>query len=207
MTRIAIADDHRLVRSGIRRFLEECPDLEVAVEAATRPQLREATCSTRFDVLILDVNMDGESTIEDLRELNRRRSDVRVLVLSMCPESDCGPPFISAGADGYLSKEADPNEVVAAVRRIANGGRYASAGLAETLMERRDHEAEPARLLSRRELEVMRAIASGERLRDIARRLGLNDRTISTYRRRIMRKLGLRTNADIARFVNQSRLM
>lgn len=206
MTRIAIADDHRLVRSGIRRFLEECPDLDVAREAGSRSEIRDAIGAGGFDLLILDVNIDGESTIEDLRELERCHPDVHVLVLSMCPESDCGPPFIAAGADGYLSKNADPDEVVTAVRRIAAGGRYASAELADLLMARRHGGMQPAELLSQRELEVMYAIAAGRRLRDIASDLGLNDRTVSTYRTRILRKLGLETNADIARYVHESRL-
>ncbi|MFW6293178.1 MAG: response regulator [Spirochaetota bacterium] len=206
MTRIAIADDHLLVRSGIRRFLEECADFDVHREAGTTRELRDAIDAGGFDLLVLDVNMGGESTIEDLRELARSHPDVRVLVLSMCPESDCGPPFIAAGADGYLSKDADPDEVVTAVRRIAAGGRYASTELADLLMTRRHGEVQSAELLSQRELEVMYAIAAGRRLRDIANGMGLSDRTVSTYRTRILRKLGLQTNADIARYVHESRL-
>ncbi|MFW5744125.1 MAG: response regulator [Spirochaetota bacterium] len=207
MTRIAVADDHRLVRAGIRRLLDEQPDLHVTREAGSTRELREAIGRGGFDVLILDVTMHGERTLEDLRELNRSADDIRVLVLSMCSESDCGPPFINAGADGYLSKDADPEEVVAAVRRIAGGGRYASPALARLLMWQGRTGSPPAEVLSQRETEIVRAIAAGERLRDIAGRLNLNDRTVSTYRSRILRKLGLRTNADIARIVHESRLV
>lgn len=208
MTRIILADDHQLVRNGLRRVLDDHPDMTVVAEADTRDELRTTVTTLDCDVVLLDINMHGNSTLDDLARLHASHPSVRFLVLSMYPDTAYGLPAIRAGASGYLSKDADPEEVVLAIRTVAGGGHYARQELAELALRQPAGGDESRReRLSAREREVMRGIAAGERVRDIAKRLGLNDRTVSTYRRRVLEKLGLSSNAEIAQFARERGFM
>ena len=201
-TRIVLADDHRLVRTAIRRLLQDEEDLEVVDEASSVQELQTTMERSECDLLILDLRMGSDMSFDSLREIRSRHPSTRILILSMYPDSDFGVPAIRAGATGYVSKDADPCELLSAVRRVSSGGSYTSAELASSMIGATGSgRFRGVEQLSQRETTVLRAIAAGERVSDIALRLGLSDRTVSTYRSRILRKLNCSTNAEISRAV------
>lgn len=205
--RIVLADDHRLVRTAIRRLLEDEEDLEVVDEASSVRELRATMERSDCDLLILDLRMGPETSLESLRQIRTDHPSTRILIFSMYPDSVFGVAAIRAGATGYVSKDADPCELLTAVRRVSSGGSYASAELASSMVGATGSgRFRGLERLSERETTVLRAIAEGERVSDIALRLGLSDRTVSTYRSRILRKLNCSTNAELSRIIYDRRL-
>lgn len=202
MTRVIIADDHAVVRHGLRQILAGTSDMTLAGEAQSGQQVLQLLEKDDFDVLVLDISMPGPSGLDILRHLKETRPGLRVLVLSIHPEDQYAVRVLRAGADGYLTKEAAPDELIAAIRKVSRGGKYISSSLAERLALELETQREGAahQALSNREFEVLRRIASGKTIGDIAHEMGLSIKTISTYRSRILEKLGLRNNLELVRY-------
>jgi two-component system, NarL family, invasion response regulator UvrY len=203
MIRIAIADDHPIVREGLRRIATEGAGIGVTGEAANAAELFVLLGRAAADVVLLDVSMPGSTLVETLNRLKADHPTVRVLVLSVHPEDQWAVRALRAGAAGYLTKDHSPEQLVDAIRRVARGGKYVSATLAEKLAGLMDTAAAqaPHERLSDREFEVLRALGSGMAVKDIAEQLRLSAKTVSTYRSRLIEKMGLRTNADLVRYV------
>ena len=203
MIRLAIADDHPIVREGLRRIVSEDPGIGVAGEASSAAELFRLLNATAVDIILLDVSMPGAAFIETLRALRDRHPSVKVLVLSAHPEDQWAMRSLQAGAAGYLTKDHSPEQLVNAIRRVARGGKYVSesmaeklAGMVDTARTRAPHET-----LSDREFEVLRALGSGMMVKDVAAQLRLSAQTVSTYRTRLLDKMGLKTKADLVRYV------
>jgi DNA-binding NarL/FixJ family response regulator len=200
--RVLIADDHAILRSGLRRLLQEMPEVEAVGEAESASQVRERMRSECWDVLLLDLDMPGQNPLEVLKLVKSEHPDAAVLILSMYPEEQFALRALKAGAAGYLSKKSAPEQLVTAIRRVAEGGTYISAALAVTLA--RNLRARPVDtindLLSDREFSVLRGIATGKPLSEIAKELSLSAKTVSTYRTRLLTKLNLHSNVELARY-------
>lgn len=209
MIRILIADDHRIVREGIKSILRFEDDFDIVGEASTAEEAIGLMSRLRPDVLILDISMPGRSGLDALPDLLRLSEGTRVLVLSMHPEDMHALRSLRAGAAGYLTKDSVPSELATAVRRLHAGRRYISTELAEQLASELTQEtaADPLSLLSVREHEVLRLLAAGNKPSDIAARLHVSPRTVGTYRRRILEKLRLEGTAELIRFALSRKLL
>jgi DNA-binding NarL/FixJ family response regulator len=207
-TNVLIADDHGVVRAGLRQIIEREPELNVVGEAASGNELMAKLGATPADVLLLDVTMPGTRFPTLLADLKTRYPALRVLVLSMQPEDQFAERAIRDGAAGYLSKERSAQDLLEAIRKVVRGGTYVSPSFAEQLAAALGGRAPAARhaALSDREDEVLRLIGSGKTGGEIAAELALSAKTVSTYRTRILRKLGLRTSADLIRYALQHQL-
>jgi DNA-binding NarL/FixJ family response regulator len=202
MTRILIADDHELVRRGLGHLLAEAFPERFVGEAADGRQALEAAAQREWDVVLLDINMPGRGGIEILQDLKRLYPRLPVVMLSAYPEKDFAVRAFKLGAVGYVSKQSASSELIAAVKKALAGGRYITPSLAEALAATVAGEvaAAPHELLSNRELQVLRLVAQGQPLKEIAAALSLSEKTIGTYRMRIARKLGVGTNVELARY-------
>jgi two-component system invasion response regulator UvrY len=209
MIRVFVADDHAVVRRGMLQILEEVPDMVSAGEAGTGREVLRAMQKHDCDVLVLDISMPDGSGLEVLKQLRTLRPDLRVLILSMYPEKQYALRALKTGAAGYLTKESAPDELIAAIRKVARGGRYITQSLAERLAgELADKvEKEPHETLSDREYQVMTMLATGKSVTDIATELSLSVKTVSTYRARILEKLGLDSTAEIMRYAIEQGLV
>lgn len=209
MTRLLIADDHPVVREGVRRILEGAAEVEVVGEVGRGDEVVEAARRLRADVVVLDIGMPGPSYLEVLAALSAASPGPRVLVLSAQPEEEYAVHALRAGAAGYLTKGYAPGDLVEAVRRVAQGRRYISAALAERLAAgaAEGTPKQPHELLSAREAEVLRLLAAGLSLKEIASRLGVSPKTVSSFRSRVLEKMGARTNADLIRYALEHRLI
>lgn len=209
MIRVLLADDHAVVREGIRHLLEERSGVSVVGEAATASELMALLRSTRADVVVLDIGMPGPGIVDVLRQVKAIQPDTRALVLTAYPEADYAVRVLRAGAAGYLTKDRSLEQLVEAIRRISRGGMYVSPSLAEALAGR-VARAEPERThdeLSDREFQVLRGLAEGESLKSIAARLEVSPKTVTTYRRRLLGKLGLDSNAELVRYALEHGLL
>ena len=209
MPSILIADDHELVRRGLRQLLADAfPEL-ILVEAVDARQTLDAAEKQPCDLVLLDINMPGRSGIEVLQDLKRLYPKVPVVVLSAFPEKDYALRAFKLGASGYVSKQSASSELVTAARKALAGGRYITPSLAEALAATVAGEAPalPHETLSERELQVLRHVALGKQLKEIAAELSLSEKTIGTYRMRISRKLGLGTNVELARYATRHGLV
>ncbi|MFQ5704981.1 MAG: response regulator [Gemmatimonadales bacterium] len=209
LIRLLVADDHPVVREGLKRLVGSCPDMEVVAEAVSGDQVLPKVDACRPDVLLLDVSMPGAGFLELMGRLRSEQPRVRVLILSVYPEDQFAVRAFKAGAVGYLNKDRSPEELIRAIRRVDAGGRYVTASLAEKLafdlgpdMSGSGHEA-----LSTREYEVLLKLGSGLGVKETAAELSLSPKTVSTYRARILAKMDLRTNADMIRYVIERRLL
>jgi DNA-binding NarL/FixJ family response regulator len=209
MIRVLLADDHAVVRQGLKHIISGTPDLSVAGEAATGNEVLELARTVDCDALVLDISMPGPSGLDILRELRALKPNLAILVLSMHPEEQFAVRLLKSGADGYLSKESAPDELVNAIRKVATGGKYVSAALAEKLATdlQTGGEGPPHEALSDREFQVMRLIASGKTTTEIAAQMSLSVKTVSTYRARALHKLNLTTNAELMRYAMQHGLV
>lgn len=209
MIRIATADDHAIVRRGLREILSAEPDMQVCGEAATAQELLDVVRAQACDVVVLDITLPGRSGLDALKDLKKERPKLPVLVLTMHAEEQFGIRTLKAGAAGYLNKESAPDELVKAIRKVVAGGRYLTPALAEALAidvvtpsDRPLHHS-----LSNREDEVFRLLATGKTVTDVGRQLALSVKTVSTHRTRILKKLRLTTTADLIRYAIQNRLV
>jgi DNA-binding NarL/FixJ family response regulator len=207
--RILITDDHAVVRRGLKQVLEEEFDQVVFGEAQNTREMLEHLQKKAWDVVILDITLPGRSGLEVLGELKLTHPNLPVLVLSMHPEDQYGIRVLKSGASGYMTKESAPDEIVMAIRKVLRGGKYVSPSLAERLAfnlevngEKPLHEA-----LSDREYEVMLMIASGKTLTEIAQKLDLSIKTVSTYRTRILEKMKMQNNAELIRYAIKNQLV
>ena len=200
--RIFIADDHPIVRQGLRRIVEADEGLVVSGEAGDAAALFVALQTVATDVILLDVSMPGGLFLETLRDLRARHPTIRVLVLSVHPEDQWAERALRAGASGYLTKDHSPDQLLEAIRRVYRGGKYVSPTLAEQLAKHLDGGGQraPHELLSDREFEVMRRLGSGLTVAQIATELAISAKTVSTYRTRILEKMAVATNADLVRY-------
>jgi two-component system, NarL family, invasion response regulator UvrY len=209
MIRILLADDHAIMRRGLREILQRELGPIACGEADRAAQVLAEVERESWDLVILDVTMPGPSGLEVLRTLRVKRPKLPVLVLSMHPEDQYAKRVLKAGAAGYMTKESAAEELIDAIRRVLRGGRYISAALAEKLaveLERTPGGA-PHDLLSDREFEVLRLMGSGKTVGEVADLLALSDNTVSTYRARILDKMHLRSNAELIRYVVENRLL
>ena len=199
MTRVILCDDHALIRRGIRDTLAEQPDMQIVGEAGEYGELRTLLRSTSCDVLVLDISMPGRSGLDVLHVLKDEGSPIRVLIVSMYPEDQYALRALRAGAYGYVNKGADPAQIVAAVRMVAQGRKYITAEMAQMLVESLTTPTPeaPHEKLSDRELQTLTMIASGKRLSDIAEELSLSPKTVSVYRARVLEKLGMANNSEL----------
>lgn len=209
MTRILIIDDHEIVRRGARQALAEgFPGAEFG-EAATSQEGASRLAEGAWDLVVLDINIPGRSGLELLEESRRLWPKLPVVVLSAYPEEEFAVRCIRLGAAGYVTKNSASDELVAAARKALAGGRYVTAFLAERLASLLggDLRQDPHEALSGRELEVLRLVATGRTLKEIAAELHLSEKTIATYRARLSEKLGVSTNVELTRYALQHRLV
>ena len=206
--RVLIADDHPVVRQGLKQMLGAEPDLAVAGEANSSQEVIELSGRVPWEVAVVDYNMPGRGGVELVKELRRRFPQRAVLVLSMYPEDQYALRVLKAGAAGYLTKESATEDLINAIRKVAKGGRFVSAALGERLaQELAGGDDQPLyRKLSDREYQIMWMIASGKTIGEIAQQLFLSPNTISTYRARILEKLELKNNAELVRYAIRNQL-
>jgi len=199
MIRVLIADDHPIFKEGLKRIVEGVADFTVVGEAASGPEAVDVARRSQPNVVLLDVAMPGRGGIETAQELKRLVPGVHVLMLTVHVEDHFAIRCLREGADGYLTKDAAPQVLVDAVRKVHAGGKYVSPVLAELLALNldADHGKAPHERLSTRELEIMRLIATGQTVGEIAESLNLSVKTVSTYRTRILEKMNLKNNAEI----------
>lgn len=202
MLRIAIVDDHQIVRAGFRELLADELGLSIAFEADSGEAALACLREQPVDVLLLDLSLPGQSGVDVLRAVRQRYEAVRVLMLSGFPEERYALAMIRNGADGYLCKDCTRDELLQAIRTVAQGRRYLSARTAELLAAEftGDGSAAPHEKLSDRELQVFLRLARGESVSDIAAVLKLSVKTVSTYRTRLLEKLGVASNAELATY-------
>jgi len=208
MIKILIADDHAIVRQGLKQIFEGNPDMVVAGEASHGQEALDKVWKNDYDMVLLDISMPGTRGLDILKQLRTQRPGLPVLILTMHPEEQYAVRALRAGASGYLTKESLPDELITAVRKVSQGGRYVSSSLAEKLASDLEMDAEKPlhEKLSDREYEVMRMIASGKTVKEIAEELCLSIKTISTYRSRILKKMRIRNNAELMHYAIQPRL-
>ena len=207
--RILIADDHAVVRRGLREILASEHDMDVVGEAKNGDEALELVRKLDWDVAVLDFSMPGRSGVELIKEIKRRHPGRPVLVLSMLPEEAHAAQVFKAGGSGYINKESAGEELTAAIRKVANGGKYVSANFAEKLATDLAPDAEKPlhESLSDREYRVMWLLASGKQINQIAAEMFLSPSTISTYRARILKKLKLTDNAGLVRYAVKQQLI
>lgn len=208
MIRTLIADDHAVVRAGLRRLLDDAHDIIVVAEAATGQELLATTVKTPCDVVVMDLAMPGLPSLEVIQELRRRKPRLPILILTMYPEDQYAVRALSAGAAGYLHKAGPPEELLKAIRTVSTGRRYISPEVAACLAAYVDAHVEkpPHERLSNREYQILRLIAAGRDVGAIAAELCLSVKTISTFRRRVLDKLKLRNNAELTRYAIEHNL-
>jgi len=210
MIRVLIADDHAILRHGLKQVICEAGDMEVSAEAESGLQTIKLAREKPFDVIVLDVNMPDRNGIDTLKQLKREQPKIAVLMLSMHPEEHYALRALKAGASGYLNKQSAPAQLVKAIRQVASGHRYVSPALAEELAdsfagdtpERLPHET-----LSDREFETLRLIASGKKLSAIAEELSLSAKTVSVYRARLLEKMRLKNNTELTHYALKNHLV
>ncbi len=202
MIRIVIADDHAIVREGLKRIVSSVNDMEVTGEAANGTEVMQRVRELTFDLLMLDLSMPGRSGMELIKLARAEKPKLRILVLSMHQELQYAVRAIKSGASGYLTKESAPNQLEQAIRKIAAGGAFISAEVAEQLAlgAMPGSEALPHESLSNREFEVFRLVVDGVSVTDIAARLKLSVKTVSTHKANLMHKMGLHNQSELIRY-------
>ena len=208
MIRIAIADDHAIVRKGLRQIIAETSDLVVTGEAASADELLTLVRAQPFDVVVLDLSLGNRDGIDLLKSIKSERPSLPVLILSMHAEELFAMRALRAGASGYVQKEGAPEELLTAIRRIAGGRTYVSPALTDRIADEvvRGSEKLPHERLSDREFAVFRLLGLGQSVSDIGRALNLSVKTVSTHRTRILEKTGFHNNAEIVAYVHLHRL-
>ena len=209
MTRILIVDDHSIVRQGLKQIIAECPGMIVAGEAGSGEEALEQVRAHEFDVVILDISMPGRGGLDILKDLKAEKPLLKVLVLSMHSEEQYAIRSLREGASAYLTKESAPDKLAEAIQEVARGRRYITPSVADKLAGyiKADSERPPHEGLSNRELQVLVMIGSGKSSGAIAAELSLSAKTISTYRARLLAKMGLETTAQLIKYSIQHNLV
>lgn len=199
MIRIALIDDHAMVRAGLRQFFADEVDFQVVAEAASGDEAVEIVRRGDVDVIVLDISMPGQSGVDALAAIRARAPELPVLILSGFAEEHYASTLLRQGASGYLNKDCDPDEIIKAIRTVARGRKYITATMAERLAEGLSSPVDKAahELLSERELQVFLRLAGGETIGHIAESMSLSVKTVSTYRSRVMEKMALASNSDL----------
>lgn len=207
--KILIADDHPIVRQGLKQILASEPDVVAVGEAETAQKTLELARKQHWDVVVLDITMPGRSGLDVLKELRQERPRLPVLVLTAHPEDQYAVRVLKAGAAGYMTKEKAPEELIKAIRKVLQGGKYVSESLAEKLAFDLETDTEKPlhKTLSDREYQVMRMIVSGKTVKQIGAELHLSVKTVSTYRARTLEKMKMKTIAELVRYATQNRLI
>lgn len=206
--KVLLADDHAVVRSGLRQFLATTNDIEVIAEAATGADALAVVRMGGCDLVLLDMSLPDLNGLEVLKHIKNERPQLPVLIFSMYSEDEFAIRALNAGASGYLNKDSPPNQILSAIRTVVDGSRYVSPSLAEKLLAGTASAGKqsPHENLSRREMEVMLLLSKGISLTKIGERLHLSVKTVSTYRARILEKLAIHSNAELTRYVLQHKL-
>jgi len=209
MIQALIADDHEIVREGLRKIVEETSDIVIAGEASSSQEVLEEIWRRDYDVLLLDISMPGRSGLEILKQLKSERPKLPILILTMHPEEQYAVRVLKAGVSGYLTKNCAPDELITAIRKVVGGGKYISSSLAEKLAYELEIDIEKPlhQTLSNREYQVMCMIGSGKTVKEIAKELSLSVKTISTNRVRILKKMKMKNNAQIIHYVIKHKLI
>jgi DNA-binding NarL/FixJ family response regulator len=209
MVKILIADDHAVVRRGLRQIINDEPDFEVVAEAQNGQEVLDQLDKVDCNVLVLDITMPDKNGLAVLQEVKATRPRLPILILSMHPEDQFALRALKLGASGYLTKESAPEELVGALRKVTNGGKYISSTLAEQLVAEigSDSPRPSPERLSEREFQVLRMIAQGKTISQIAEDMGLSVKTVSTYRTRLLQKMKMKTNAELVRYAVQHGLV
>lgn len=202
MIKVLMVDDHALIREGLKKTLSGEPDLTIVGEANNIVELFKVLEQVSADIILLDITMPGESGLDALHELHQKYPHVPVLILTFHPERRFAVRALKAGASGYITKESATEELVQAVRKIAGGGKYVSAALAEQLAaELNDRSGQlPHETLSNREFQVMRLFAQGKKSSEIAEQLSVSVNTVNTYRMRVLEKMNMQSNVELSRY-------
>lgn len=202
MFKVLIGDDHAVVRRGLKNIIEEQPEFKVLGEASNAHEVLDKARREKWDVIILDITMPGKSGLDTLKELKEIPVTSPILVLSVHPEDHYAVRVLKAGASGYLTKESAPEDLMRAIRKVLAGGKFVSANLAEKLAMGLEFPAEksPHEILSDREYQVLCMIASGKTVKEIGHQLALSDKTVSTYRTRILEKTRMKSNAELTHY-------
>ena len=202
MIKIVIADDHPIVRAGLKQILADASDIDVVAEAGDGHEILKLIRKGGVDVVLLDITMPGLMGLDALKQISLENPKLPILVLSMHPEEQYAIRVLKAGASGYLTKAAAPEQLIGAIRKVSRGGRYVSPALAEKLAFGLQTGATglPHEVLSDREYQVLCLISSGKTVKEIAEELALSEKTISTYRTRILEKMNMKSNAELTHY-------
>lgn len=208
MIRVLIVDDHAIVRQGLRRILEEVNGIRVGGESANGVEALKMMRSEKWDMVLLDISMPEKNGIDTLKRIMDGDRGAKVLILSMYPEDQYAVRLMKSGASGYLTKEAAPEQLVEAIRKVCAGKKHISPNLAELLLQEcsSDSEKSPHEILSDREYQVLRLIGAGKKVSEIAESLSLSVKTVSTYRAHILEKMNLKNNAELTYYVIENQL-
>ena len=209
MIRILIADDHTIVREGLKQIVAEVSDMEVTDVARDGQEALSKALTGDYDVIVLDISMPVKTGLDVLRELKEKRPGLNILILSVYPEEQYALRVLKAGASGYLTKESAPEELITAIRRVSQGRKYITLSLAEALALDIEHPKEKLshETLSEREYKVMCMIGSGKAMNEIASELFLSIKTVSTYRTRILKKMKLKNNSELIRYFIENNMI
>ncbi|OPY67832.1 MAG: Response regulator UvrY [Syntrophorhabdaceae bacterium PtaU1.Bin034] len=209
MIRILVADDHTVVREGIKQILAGQEDMVVEDEAGNGQEVLNKVAKKDYDLILLDISMPGRSGLEILEEIKALHPKLPVLILSMHPEEQYAVRMLRAGAAGYLTKASAPHELISAIQKVSRGGKYVTVSLAEKLAFELDAGAEKPRheKLSNREYQVMLMLAMGRSVSEVAEELCLSAKTISTYRTRILEKMDMKKNAELTLYAVKNNLI
>lgn len=209
MINILIVDDHTIVREGLKQILEDAPDMAVVDEASNGQEVINKVWNNDYDLVLLDISLPGRGGLDVLKQLKAMKPKLPVLILSMYPEEQYAIRSLRANASGYLTKESAPEELIKAIRKIANGRKYITSSLAEKLAFELEIGAEKPihETLSDREYQVMCMIASGKMLKEISEILSLSAKTISTYRSRVLKKMQMENNAQLIHYAIKNGLV
>ena len=209
MIRVLIADDHAIVRQGLKQILADIPDMEVFGEAGSGDEALKFIREEGWDVMLLDIAMPGKNVLELIKLAKHQSLQLPILILSMYPEDQYAIRMLRAGADGYLTKESAPEQLVAAIRIVAKGGKYISVTMTEKLITELNpyQEKPPHATLTDREFQVFRGICAGKSITDLAQDMALSVKTISTYRTRLMKKMKMSKNVEIISYAFRNGLL
>ncbi|MDD4031694.1 MAG: response regulator transcription factor [Bacteroidales bacterium] len=206
---ILIADDHAIVREGVKQIVKTLPEVTLIDEASDGAETYSKIVNTLYDLVIMDISMPGMSGLEILQKIKDKNLHTRILILSFYPQEQYAVRAFKLGASGYLSKDSAYEELTNAIRKIASGGKYVSSCLVEKILfsDSKNEKKAPHELLSERELQVMLLLARGRSVMEIAGEISISDKTVSTYRTRIMEKMDMKKNADLTMYAIKNNLI
>jgi len=209
MIKVALADDHVFIREGLKRILKPELDIDVIAEAENSANVLEMVRNFKFDILVLDISLPGKSGIELIKDILQIKPGLKIIILSVHPESLYGLRALKAGASGYITKETSADELIKAIRKIVSGRRYISESLAEHIAENLDSNSEEPlhKKLTNREYQVFIELATGKHLKEIAENLCISISTVNTYRQRILEKMNMKSNYELTHFALKEKLI